>query len=1106
MTHDQHIASDPALSAWVSASAGTGKTKVLTDRVLRLLLAGTRPEGILCITYTKAASAEMESRIHEELARWAMAQDDALAEALTALTSVKPTEKMMRRARRLFATVLDAPERIRIKTIHSFCQSVLARFPVEAELPPHFTLIDDITSRELLAEARAQLFLGAKHNDYGEALAAIIAIVSEKTLYELLNEIVSERRKFADWLAVGSVERIREALDVEEETEETSLLQKHFNYMPDEEHLLKVACDALSQATGKSDRQACAALQQWLKKRDDVDAYLALYLTKDKSPRKQLFTKEAAGILPALAEIMAAEQRRTLRFYEERQTLRIAAVSTQVAKLAEAQLGFYQRIKQRHAYLDYDDLILNTVRLLHKPGIAPWVLFKLDGGIDHLLIDEAQDTSPEQWRIVDALASEFFAGVGARNLNRTLFVVGDEKQSIFSFQGAAPQIFDSMQHNFSKLARNAEMDFKRVQLALSFRSTASVLEAVDTVFAQDDARDGLVFGEGVIRHEVSRIGAAGRVELWPLVQAPQEDSLPAWHVPGVARYSQRPETLCAEQVAQTIESWLKGGRIIPSAGRQVRPGDIMILVQRRGAFADSMLRALKRRNIPVAGADRLVLTEHIAVADCMKLAHFLLLPQDDLTLAEVLKSPFLGLNEEDLFTLAYQREGESLWHRLCTNAKYEEASRFLSDLLAVTDYLPPYELFAHILETCGGRKKLLARLGDEIEDPLGEFLALALAYGKTHTPSLQGFLHWLETGATQIKRDMEKGMNEVRILTTHGAKGLQAPIVFLPDSARMPPHEGGIFWTEGENSVPLWSPGTGHDDRHYGALRRARRLEAEREYRRLLYVAMTRAEDELYVCGWQGSKAVESGCWYELLRRAAHAWPEEDGKHVLVNAQSAPPKAKRIEAAVTSASFTLPAWAHAEVRPEPIPPRPLSPSGFAEAGDALSPAQDHARARGILIHRLLQYLPDAAAEQQDTLLARLLSRYGEEFSQEERARIGEEAMAIIHHPEFAPVFGPGSVAEASIAGIAGEGGAIIAGRVDRIAVTNDSVYIIDYKTARRVPENVSDVPDAYLRQMDAYRQLANKIYPDKTVYCALLWTAAPRLMLLPDALLGSLAA
>jgi len=539
----------------------------------------------------------------------------------------------------------------------------------------------------------------------------------------------------------------------------------------------------------------------------------------------------------------------------------------------------------------------------------------------------------------------------------------------------------------------------------------------------------------------------------------------------------------------------------------------MILVQRRGAFADAMLRALKQKGVPVAGADRLVLTQHIAVMDCIALAEFLLLPQDDLTLATLLKSPFIGISEDALFELGFNRGEQSLWQRLRSNSKFETEADFLSSLLARVDYLPPYELFAYALETCGGRRKLAGRLGSEVDDPLNEFLSLALQYTHAHTPSLQGFLHWLRSGATEVKRDMEKGRDEVRIMTVHGAKGLQAPIVFLPDTTRPPRYDSGILWTDTEERIPLWSPFSGFDDSHYRSLKELYRSETDREYRRLLYVAMTRAEDELYICGWKGARPVPEGCWWELVKQGVEAgsgWVVDGDRHILSCPQLSPVPATPRPAAQHTI-LNLPGWINTPPANEPSPPKPLAPSRIGtEGSNTLSPVKDIlARERGMLIHRLLQYLPDVAPQDRTRVIQQFIRHYGNGFTPQEQNTMEQEVSGILQHPDFAPVFGPDSVAEAPVSGIVQDSQGnkvVISGQIDRLCVHGDDVYIIDYKTGREVPAAESQIPMAYLRQMDAYRQLIARIYPGKTIRCALLWTAEPRLMTLSNAILESLAA
>jgi ATP-dependent helicase/nuclease subunit A len=1113
MTFDQYAASDPEISAWVSASAGTGKTKVLTDRVLRLLLAGVSPDKILCITYTKAASAEMEQRIESQLGRWAIITDEALYEELKSLTGKAPDKALQARARQLFVRVLDAPQRLRIQTIHGFCQSVLMRFPLEAGISPHFTLIDEYTSQDLLREAQMSLFTRSRNggkDSCAEAIAELGTLISESMLSELLKNIVYMRRRFSLWFEdIQGVEHLRQhicrVLGVEPGISVQTLLSRHMRYTQDEYTSLRRVCDALLQSEGVSDTVLGERLQRWLEKQEDYEGYIGAFITQKGEPRKLLGTKSAQKLFPAIKEILLAEQKRVLAFADELRSLKIAETSLHVVSLAQALLTLYRQQKDQRGYMDYDDLITYTVRLLHGDGIAQWVLYKLDGGIDHLLVDEAQDTSPEQWKLVEVLASEFFAGVGARQVHRTLFVVGDEKQSIFSFQGADPRQFDLMQRKLSQRIEGAGEAFKRVRLALSFRSTAAVLEAVDTVFAQANARDGLVYTENIIAHEVHRKGVAGRVEIWPLAEVTQPESHSPWHI--AERLHQLPSAMQVNinGIADTIAAWLKQKRVLPSQGRSVAPGDIFILLQRRGAFADALLRTLKRRNIPVAGADRLVLTEHIGVMDCLALARFLLLPQDDLTLATVLKSPFVGLSEEELFTLAYKRGEQTLWQRLRSDVAFAFASDFLADLLSKADYLSPFALFAYVLESCHGRIKLAGRLGVEVEDPLDEFLSLAMEYERIHVPSLQGFVQWLEAENTEIKRDVQKSRDEVRIMTVHAAKGLQAPIVFLADTTRLPPaqHSDRPLWTQQEQPVPLWSPSVDYDDRHLSQLREHYRTQAGREYRRLLYVAMTRAEDELYICGWKGSKAVSDECWYEIIRGGTKEWMEEDGKRILALSQrikpALPPSITR-----TEESVSLPSWAQT---PAPVGPvlRTLTPSRTAAGELPMSNGDLYARERGILIHRLLQYLPDVESHERGFVARRIISYYGTVLAQKEQEQIESEIMRIIQHPDFAPVFSADSVAEAPVCGIIQDtigNKTVISGQIDRMAVCGDDVYIIDYKTSSKVPQAEHEIPPAYLRQMQAYYQLVREIYPNKAVHCALLWTAEPRLMRLSGELLG----
>ncbi|MEE8248312.1 MAG: UvrD-helicase domain-containing protein, partial [Alphaproteobacteria bacterium] len=766
------------------------------------------------------------------------------------------------------------------------------------------------------------------------------------------------------------------------------------------------------------------------------------------------------------------------------------------------------------ALLDYDDLILGARDLLQGDGAAAWVLFKLDGGLDHILIDEAQDTNPEQWDVVRLLAAEFFVGKGAREGPRTVFAVGDAKQSIYSFQRADPGAFARMRAHFAERAGEIGQTLEKVDLAHSFRSVTAVLEAVDAVFAQDAAQDGVLFGEGAVSHEAVRLGQAGAVELWPPAEpAPAEDPAP-WEPPLEPRGALPARARLAKAIARRIQSWTiapaPGGRglhgteaWLESRDRRIRPGDVLVLVRRRNEFVEELVRELKRLEVPVAGVDRMVLRDQLAVMDLVALGRVLLLPEDDLTLATVLKGPLMALSEEQLFTLAYRRKG-SLWDSLARHAKrdpvFRAARDHLAELRARADFVPPYELFAEVLTRDwghgSGREALLARIGPEANDPIEEFLSLALAYEREHAPSLEGFLHWLDMGKQEVKRDMEHGQDAVRVMTVHGAKGLQAPVVILPDTMQLPQPRGGLFWLgEGRAELALWPLRRGYDGEVAGQARARAQAIQDQEHRRLLYVALTRAEDRLVICGWRTKHAAPETCWYKLVEGALAGVAEPvrfdfttqvDGGWAgpgwrLSRPQTADPETEREAAAPARpvAEFALPAWAKAAPPPEPAPPRPLAPSRPSAEEPAvrspLGPDEGWRFKRGRLIHRLLQSLPDLAPDARRAAAARFLASPAHSLSGDERAEIAEVTMAVLEDSAFAPLFGPGSRAEVPVVGLVGglvdAGGTpqAVSGQVDRLVVTEAAVLVVDYKTNRPAPEAETGVAPLYLRQMAAYR-------------------------------------
>ncbi|MCD6075946.1 MAG: putative UvrD/REP helicase (addA), partial [Rhodospirillales bacterium] len=784
-------------------------------------------------------------------------------------------------------------------------------------------------------------------------------------------------------------------------------------------------------------------------------------------------------------------------------------------------LARYEKRKADHGLVDYADLIARTVALLQRPGVAPWVLFKLDGGLDHILIDEAQDTSPEQWSIMRALAEEFFAGLGQRDTPRTVFAVGDVKQSIYSFQGADPHSFLDMRAIFAERLEAIEKRLEQVALDVSFRSTPAVLDAIDKIFAQTDARDGVAFDEAAIHHIAKRIGDGGLVELWPAVSPREAEGPTAWKPPVERIRADSAQTRLAYLIARRIERMIMTREKLESAGRPIRPGDIMVLVRHRTGFVDDLVRALKELKIAVAGVDRMHLTQQMAVMDLMALGHAALLPEDDLTLATVLKGPLIDLSEDQLFALAHGRGG-SLWDALRNGAQtdtdFARAFDALSTVMARADLLAPYEFYGEILGgSLRGREKLLARLGPDAADPLTEFVNLALSYESSHVPTLEGFLHWVEVGDVEIKRDLDQGQRDaVRVITVHGAKGLEAPIVFLPDTFQTPRTDERFFWPSQEGvEAFLWAPRRALHDPLCDAEREKIKQLREQEYRRLLYVALTRARDRLYVCGWRTKTAPPDGCWYNLIERGLKevaesvedpflaAQKETDGATLLrlQSAQTAHTEQKSEAPAAIVAP--LQPWAHQPAPAEEAPPRPLAPSRPDGAEPpVVSPLGDDSGVRfrrGRIVHSLLQTLPDLAPETRHAAAVRFVARPAHALTPEEQDAIVAETLAVLTTPESAFLFGPGSRAEVPLVGRVGD--SVVSAQLDRIVVQDDSVGVVDFKTNRPPPAEPKDVPDIYLRQMAVYRAALALVYPDKRIDCYLLWTDGARLMPLPAELL-----
>ena len=1116
---EQRTASDPAASVFVSANAGSGKTKLLVDRLLRLLLGGADPARIQCLTYTKAAAAEMAVRLNGRLGQW-VTSDDARLDAALGELGVRPDGDTRGRARSLFAAVLDLPGGMRIGTIHAFCEGLLKRFPLEARLSPHFRLLEDADRAVALqAEGEAVLSRAAP-----APVAVVAGLVRAADFDELVRTLEAERTRLAPLLALPEAARTKRVRQAAGATDRDlgALMARAVGDAA--EAVLLEAARLLVTDGGKTFVARGEAMLGWLamtpsERPGAWAAWSGQFCNQDGGPTAKLCSAEFGRRHADLRDSLLAEQARVLEIETARAAVLLAEATAALLDLAAPVLEAFAAGKAQGEMLDFGDLIDRARRLLREEPGAAWVLFKLDGGLDHLLLDEVQDSAPAQWDIAGALSEEFFAGLGAHEdagrARRTVFAVGDPKQSIYSFQGAAPGAFEQARERFRSLVGRAGAVFREGTLDVSFRSTPAVLRLVDAVFADGAA------GVGQTRHVAHRAEAAGMVTLWPLAPRPPLPELLEWSAPARNEGLETAPQRLAESLARHVRGLIDAETPLPSrGGRALRAGDVLVLVRARSAFQRALVRALKVQGVPVAGLDRMKLTEQLAVQDLMALGDWLLLPEDDLALACVLTSPLGGLSDDELMALAAGRRQERLFAALEARADERPAWRaaldFLGTLRRRVDYVSPHALLSEALGPLGGRARLFARLGPEAAEPVDELLAAALRFAQSHPASLQGFLHWLRRSGTEVKREAEGAGDAVRVMTVHGAKGLQAPLVILPDTTGMPKLPPALLWGEADGiAVPLWAPGGEFAAPAFKALREREKQAQRAEYNRLLYVALTRAEDQLLVCGWESGTKTDAGCWYQLVedgmrRLAVQSAPSAvfEGREERVHRDAvsvAPASAERAPALAEPAPSWLgvaPHWRPAPLPVEPVRARALAPSRpggveLGEAPDAASPlgarrGQDRFQ-RGRVVHALLEHLPALPPAGRLEAARRYAVRAGE------AATLAEQVLRIVDDPDLAPLFGAGSRAEQPLVGLVGE--RVVSGQVDRMIVGVDSVEVADFKSNRLPPGQVEDTPVLYLRQMAAYRDLLRLIYPGRTVRCRLIWTEGPRAVLLPDGLM-----
>jgi ATP-dependent helicase/nuclease subunit A len=1146
----QVTAADPRLSVFVTANAGSGKTTTLVNRVARLLLEKVKPGEILCVTYTKAAAAEMQARLFDKLGGWAVADDDTLSRSLAELDGRNPASLSgadLSEARKLFASALDTPGGLKIQTIHAFCEKLLRRFPIEAGVSPRFTVLENEAALALSHEARkdlAEVAFRDPNGVLGQAYAHFAVALSWDGFHALLNTLEAQRAALLDYIdrwEAGAAPGPHAVAGVLESDTPEEIEAEFMAWLNPADW--RAAADGFETGSAK-DKSLAACMREAAPPATTVAAMTPIFLGSKGVARSGFGSKQAPSFAVAYLTDVSLKYHAVL---DRLRAVRIAADTLRVLTLARVHAGLYEAAKARRGALDFSDLVARTVDLLTRRTSAAWVLYKLDGGIEHVLVDEAQDTAPEQWAIFRALTEEFFSGAGAARrgpgsrIARTVFAVGDEKQSIYSFQGARPERLRQEAQAYDAMVRAGGAEFAEVPLDTSFRSTEQVLAFVDQVFAHPDRARALVGELGDITpHHPARAGQPGCVDIWPLFSDPPKADPVAWNTPVDKEANTSARKQLAAALAREIRRQVMAGVGVhdprpPKGGPALRParyGDFLVLVRRRDATFEEIIRALKSAGVPVAGADRLKLNTHIVFDDLKALARFALHPDDDLSLAEVLRSPLCDVSDfgepHSLFALADRKTRKGrLWRELTARAHEHPQWRAARDLLqAAIDARDrdPFAFFSLVLNRIGpdgrsGRARILYRLGREAEEAIDETLAQVLAAEDQGGADLETCLSLLETAEVEVKREMEGARDEVRVMTVHGAKGLEAPIVILPDTTARAKPQGPTLMpvTLGDGQEAwLMCPGrSGEDCLRSAEARQGRVDRTDAESLRLLYVALTRARDRLIIMGRatrSPKEGYEDRSWWSVLnetfgrldgvsdigddRRRFGPDPAilaPTGGPALaetpladwMQAPPAPDRAARYASPSTLKSESIPA------------PSPLA------RGDGPGAGLGRFR-RGDLIHRLLERLPELDAEARPDAARRMLERE-RDLDDDQRAEMIAAAFSVLDDSRFAPVFGPGSRAEVALTGSAPElpPGVSISGRIDRLVITPERVLVVDYKTNRPAPDRIEDADPAYVLQLALYVAVLRRLYPDRPVEAALVWTDGPRLMPVPQGLMDA---
>lgn len=1072
-------------NTWIEASAGTGKTKTLIDRILLLLLHGASPNEILCITFTNAAASEMKSRLLEIVEILKNSDTEQIQTFLTNIGINKITENLIEKCKQLSEIMFS--NEVKIMTIHSFCFSIINQFPIESNTFFSSKIIEEKQIKKILEQAITEVTLNEDCNPFLKKCIKFLGnSVEPYTISEILLKQIPFKGEYLRIFSEG-IEKLKEKcanffkvdvnflnnLDLSEEYE------IKFKSIEQNKQLFQDFLNAIK--NNEESKQIYDSINNYFSDgKNKAENIFNIFLTKKNTPRKQILKKNILSENINLAEIINKIQNILLDTIEQQKRITSAKLSLAITLFSATVIDKYEEIKEDQKVFEYDDILIKARKILLSEN-SDWIKFKISLNTSHVLIDEAQDTNEIQWEIIKIITEDFYTGNSVAN-DRSIFVVGDVKQSIYSFQGANPKHFLEAKEYFKKKLAESSIKLKEVFQNKSYRSTNTILNFVDKTFQSPALIKALTNESKEIIHTVNRKDTSSEIEIWPIINSTSSPYPTGWEIPIYAKQSCSPYIILAKKIALMIKEKIQSKLFLPSKKRNITPEDFLILFQRRNSFIMQVIKALKKEGIPVSGIDKLDLLEHISIQDILSLARFVLFPYDNLNLACLLKSPFCNISEKNLLSLC---KDISFDNTILDNIKNfnEKLYQKLMHWIEISKKYTIYDFFYTILEKEKFKKRLAERSGIETINILEEFLQNVFEFEKNEDcPTLFNFLYWIQENNLKVNSNNSIG-NGVKLSTVHGAKGLQAPCVILADANFYNINVDNYIW----NDILLFYPNIENATKEIISLRNQEIKKRSDEYYRLLYVALTRAQDALYITGAKFEKDLNQNCWYKILLNTF-----EKIEHKKINNKNFNDQILRIDGLrkIKNKYNIL------EPKGEPINivldklNLPLTNNNLCVKSTEID--------TGIFIHELLaNYFSNNKDEFIEFLKSSLkTNKYN--LSENDINEVEKIIFNIINSNNLNWVFAENSYPEISFISKTNRKEAL-EGRIDRIIINKDhSIDLIDIKTS---PVKPKLIPYNILKQLRFYSNFLKTTYKHQYIRTSILWTCDCSLQKVPNKLL-----